>query len=292
VDRNGGETLALDESAAFLRPRLSPDARHVAVEIDEDGPFDDLWVYDLVPGTRTRLTFDESNTDPIWTPDGKFITHTRGPGTQEDIVLRLADGTGELETLVSKESAQNPHSWSADGRWIAFYERANDAARDIWTLSLDGAREPQPFLRTPFNERSPSFSPDGRWIAYTSDESGEDQIYIQAYPSPGTKFTVSRTGGREPVWSRDGRELFFRNGGQVWAVAIEEGSPLDVREPKLLFEGPYDGGTGSRGSQTYDVAPDAQRFLMVKPDESPPTGRLIVVLNWVEELKRLVPTDT
>ncbi|GMR24576.1 MAG: hypothetical protein BMS9Abin37_3137 [Acidobacteriota bacterium] len=177
---------------------------------------------------------------------------------------------------------------------LAFYQRRANflgAGRDIWTLSVDDGSEPQPFLRTPFNERSPSFSPVGHWLAYTSNESGEDQIYIQAYPGPGAKITVSRHGGHEPVWSRDGRELFFRNGGEVWAAAITHGSSLnglDVSEPALLFDGPYAASTDGDGSQTYDAAPDG-RFIMVEPDESS-SSRLVVVLNWVEELKRLVPS--
>jgi len=289
VDRSGRETPALEASEAFTRPRLSPDGRQLAVEISEEVADDDLWVYDLARQTRTRLTFDQPNTDPVWTPSGDVITHTYGPGNQEDIVSRRANGTGAIETLVGRPSSQNPHSWSPDGRVLAFYERTNDATdRDLWILNVDDG-EPEPFLVTAFNERSPSFSPDGRFIAYTSDESGADEIYIQDYPGPGAKITASRGGGREPVWSRDGRELFFRNGGQVWAVDIGEGAPLQVSEPELLFEGPYEGGIGPRGSQTYDVAPDG-RFLMVKPDQSAQPGRLIVVLNWTEELKRLVPT--
>ena len=211
-----------------------------------------------------------------------------------DIVRRPSDGTGEAQTLIGGEAARYPHSWSPDGRVLAFYERGANAmgGRDMWTLSLDDDGEPEPFLRTPFNERSPSFSPDGRYLAYTSDESGDDEIYIQTFPGPGAKVTVSRSGGHEPVWSRDGSELFFRNGRAVWAAAVTPGASshgLDVSEPTLLFDGPYiSRAIQTGGSQSYDVAPDG-RFLMVKRDLSS-SGRLVVVLNWVEELKRLVPS--
>jgi Tol biopolymer transport system component len=150
--------------------------------------------------------FEGANTDPVWFPDGELIAFTHGPGMDEDIVRRRADGTGELEPLVARPTSQNPHSFSPDGRLLAFYERVDETSRDIWILNLDD-RETKPFLVTKFNERSPSFSPDGRWLAYTSDESGGDEIYIQAYPGPGDKDTVSRGGGREPVWSRDGSEV-------------------------------------------------------------------------------------
>lgn len=159
-------------------------------------------------------------------------------------------------SLGGTETVPYPHSWSPDGRVLAFYQRADPTGpREIWTLSVD--------------------------------ESGEYQIYIQPYPGPGAKVTVSRHGGREPVWSHDGRELSFRHGSEVWAASVSGDTELEISEPTLLFDGEFDSASGGTGSQTYDVAADG-RFLMVERDRSS-TERLIIVQNWIETLTRQVP---
>lgn len=146
-----------------------------------------------------------------------------------------------------------------------------------------------PFLVTPFNERSPMFSPDGRWLAYVSDESGRDEIYVQSYPESSQKITVSSEGGTDPVWSKDGRELFYRSGDSLMAVPVKTGTVFTVGKPEKRFDRQMvlepNPGTGSLN---YDVSADG-RFVMIIP-----TGRnheLEVVLSWFEELKRLVPTN-
>lgn len=162
----------------------------------------------------------------------------------------------------------------------------NLAHRDIWVLPVDGPEEPVPFLVTPFNERSPAFSPDGEWIAYASDETGTDQIYLQPFPGPGQKIAVSVDGGYDPVWSRDGSELFYRQGTAVVAVSIANQPRITIGTPVVLFDGPYLVEAGGRGSHSFDVDPDG-RFLMVKNAERTEAH---LVLNWSEELQRLVPT--
>src|SRR5439155_12260300 len=144
---------------------------------------------------------------------------------------------------------------------------------------LSGERKPQPFLRTPFVEAAPTFSPDGRRLAYVSNESGRFEIYVQPFAGPGGRWPISTEGGSEPVWARNGREIFYRNGGKMMVVDITTQPGFSAGAPRLLFEGPY-----VRGAWTpyYDVAPDGQRFLMA---ECPP-AQINVVLNWFEELKR------
>jgi Tol biopolymer transport system component len=160
---------------------------------------------------------------------------------------------------------------------------------DIWVLRL-GDRKAQPFLQTPFNEGAPRFSPDGRWLAYTSDESGRYEVYVQPYPGPGGKWLISTEGGTEPVWNRNGRELFYRAGDKMMAVDIATQPGFSAGNPRMLFDGPY--ALSPAAPPNYDVSPDGQRFLMLKPVEqagAAPT-QINVVLNWTEELKRLVPT--
>jgi dipeptidyl aminopeptidase/acylaminoacyl peptidase len=191
--------------------------------------------------------------------------------------------------LASGEFTKVPFSWSQDGQLLAFIELNPNTGYDIWVLRM-GERKAQPFLRTPFNETAPRFSPDGRWLAYESDESGRYEIYVQPYPGPGGKWQISTEGGQEPAWNRNGRELFYRSGNKVMAVDIATQTSFTAGKPHMLFEGQYQPSPAS--FPNYDVSPDGQRFLMLKPTEqeqAAPT-QINVVLNWFEELKQKVLT--
>ncbi len=154
-------------------------------------------------------------------------------------------------------------------------------------LSLRENRALRPFLQTRFNERAPMFSSDGHWLAYISDESGQDEIYVQPFPGPGGKWQISTEGGNQPVWARDGRELFYRNGDKMMALAVTTQPTFSAATPRLLFEGRYE--PSFRGEANYDVSPDGQRFLMVKSMEQPTPTPLVVVLDWFTDLTRRVP---
>jgi serine/threonine-protein kinase len=286
VDREGRET-AWTEEEILQNPRLSPDGTRLAVTVaSREGR--DIWVYEVDRGTRTRLTFGGGvNTEPIWSPDGTRIAFASG--TDLDLKWVPADGSGSAQLLLQKEENQLPSSWSPDGRTLAFYEINPDTARDIWTITLDGQGAPRPILVTEFNEHSPTFSPDGRWLAYVSDESGREEIYLRPFPGPGAKYPVSRTGGREPVWSAHESELFYRSGDKVMSVAVETVPDLTTGTPRVLFEGPYIMYLG--GGNNYDVSPDGSRFLMIRSELGQAPRQINVVLNWFEELKRLVPTN-
>jgi Tol biopolymer transport system component len=217
VNRNGAEQPLAAPARAYRGPRISPDGRRIAVGIAEQES--QIWLYDLSRETLTRLTFEgNTNQYPVWTPDGKqvaFVSNKEGPG---NVFWQLADGSGGLERLNTSEYTQTPHSWSPDGHLLAFIEVNPTTGVDIWVLRMGDpsassgqVRKAQPFLRTPFNESVPRFSPDGRWLAYISNESGRFEVYVQPYPGPGGKWQISTEGGMEPVWNRNGRELFYRN---------------------------------------------------------------------------------
>jgi len=288
VNRNGAEQPLAAPPHSYDRPRVSPDGRHVAVNVTEQET--QVWLYDLSRDTLTRLTFEgDTNAYPIWTPDGKRIAFTSTKEGTANIFWQLADGSGGLERLNASEYVQVPISWSADGQLLAFIELSATTGYDIGVLRMSD-RKAQPFLRTPFNEATPQFSPDGRWLAYISDESGRFEVYVQPYPGPGGKWLISTEGGTEPVWNRNGRELFYRSGDKMMAVDIATQPSFVAGKPRMLFEGPYL--PTPQTSSNYDVSADGQRFLMIKRSEqsgAAPT-QINVVLNWTEELKRLVPT--
>jgi dipeptidyl aminopeptidase/acylaminoacyl peptidase len=194
-----------------------------------------------------------------------------------------------LEPLLTSDVHTEAYSFSPDGKRLAFYERRG-GNRDIWVLDLE-ENKPEPFVVSEFNERSPTFSPDGRFIAYVSDASGQDEIYVQPYPGPGTRTVISTAGGYGPVWSRDGKELFYRNGDRMMTVTVEtepQFSRFVASVPAILFEGEFlSDPNAASGSRTYDVSADGQRFLMVEAGET--RGELHVVLNWLEELEARVP---
>jgi serine/threonine-protein kinase len=288
VDRGGQMTPLMQGDGLYQYPRLSPDGRQVALTIGGDTDTADVWLYDIERALPTRLTEAGSNYYPVWTPDGAAVTFGSNRSGILNLYEKVADGSrAPAEVLLEKSTLLVPTAWSPDGITLAYYEVTNTpTARDIWTLRRDG--EASAFLVTEFDERSPRLSPDGQWIAYLSDQSGEDQVYVQPFPESGRVIPISTGGGMEPVWSRDGTELFFRDGDQMLAVEFETGTGTAGR-PEVLFEGSYNTDILGVGNQNYDAAPDG-RFLMIRRGEDSAV-QITIVQNWFEELKRLVPVD-
>jgi len=288
VNRNGAEQPVAAPARAYRIPRLSPDGRRVAVNIDEQET--QVWLYDLSRDTLTRLTFEgKLNGAPTWAPDGKRLAFQSDREGSLNLFSQRADGSGGLERLTTSGYAPAPNSWSSDGQFLAFNELNPNTGFDLGVLRLSD-RKAEPFLRTPFNESAPRFSPDGRWLAYASDESGRYEIYVQPYPGPGGKWQISTEGGTEPMWNPNGREMFYRSGRKMMAVDIATRPGFAAGKPRVLFEGEYV--PTPLTFPNYDVSPDGQHFLMLKPAEAAEgaPSQINVVLNWFEELKRRVPT--
>jgi Tol biopolymer transport system component/predicted Ser/Thr protein kinase len=290
VDRNGAVEPLPAPQRNYGAPALSSDGQRVAVIISSGTT--ELWIYDLARGTLTRLTTEGGSQSPLWTPDGKRIAYRGTKSGFRNVFWKAADGSGAEERLTTGENNQFPDSWSPDGKWLAFRETSPTTGEDIWMLRIEGMpsrasasegdRRQQPFLRTPFNESGSAFSPDSLWLAYQSDESGRNEVYIQPFSGPGPKWHISTDGGTEPVWARNGRELFYRNGNKMMAVDVTTSPAFSAGKPRLLFEGQFAGGG--------DVSPDGQRFLMIQAVEpEQPATQINVVLNWFEELKQKAP---
>jgi Tol biopolymer transport system component len=286
VDRQGVAKPIVDERGNYFSPRFSPDGTRVAVSRYLGSGSGDIWVYDLMSGTRTRLTTGGASGMPTWAPDGDRIAFR---STDKTIQSKVVGGDAADE-LHGGPNPVFPGSWTPGGEMLIFLEVHPETGSDIWLLSEEG--DAKPWMATEFHELLPELSPDGRWLAYVSNESGRWEVYVQAYPGPSEKTAVSAGVGSEPVWSPDGREIFYRNGARVMVASIQTTPAFRSGRPRLLFEGPYlSWSTIGAYARTYDVAPDGQHFLMIEGGEEGGGNQLHLVLNWFEELKRLVPTD-
>jgi len=279
------------EKREYASSHISPDGKQVVFSQHQGGSPHSVWTYDFELDSFSRLTFEGTIAGAaVWSPDGKWIAYQSNPDGKRNLYRQSADRTGQPERLSTGEGIQMAMSWSPDGRVIAFHGSRGSTGFDVGILEVDGDSEPQYFLDSPANECCARFSPDGKWLAYVSDELGQDQVYVRPYPEPDVKFLVSGEGGGEPVWSPDGTELFYRLGNTMMAVSIQTEPRFAAGKSTLLFEGSYRGlSSNPRGYQYYDISSDGQRFLMVKLDQT--SSQINVVLNWFEELKRLVPTN-
>jgi dipeptidyl aminopeptidase/acylaminoacyl peptidase len=251
----------------------------------------DVGVHEIGRGILTRFTETPTGSSaPIWSADGASVTYTKpdsaftaGPFT---LVTKSADGAGAERPLLERPFPIAAESWSPDGTWLTFTETSPETGADIWVLPQAGSGKPIALAATPAGEQHPRFSPDGRWIAYQSNESGRNEVYVRPWPiTGGGRYQVSTSGGVNPEWASDGRELFFQNSGAVMRVSVQAGGPFGSTAPVRLFERPA-------GSVLLGVAPGSQEFAMRRSaaaQAGPGISELIVVQNWGEELKRLVP---
>jgi eukaryotic-like serine/threonine-protein kinase len=285
VDRNGREEPTGAAGGIYYQPHLSPDGRRLAVTVGASD-HDDVWLFELTRKTWSRFTSVGNNGFPLWTPDGKRLTYVSDKAGPDNMYSKSLDGNGVEERLLASDQPNYPLSWSREGV-LAFVLVSARTQQDLWILRPDQKGKATKFLETPFGEGAPVFSPDGRWLAYVSNESGRPEIYVRAYPA-GQSLTISAEGGNEPVWARTGRELFYRSGNAIMAVDVAPSPTLAVGKPRLLFERPFD--SSSTFWPNYDVSLDAQRFIMVKRlDQDESLAQINVMLNWGDELKRVVP---
>ena len=291
VDRDRREEALAAEPRAYTYPRISPDGGRVALDVRDQE--NDIWIWDFAHERLTRLTFDPgSDTYPVWTPDGRQIAFSsdRDRDGTFNLYWKAADGTGAVERLTESENLQFPYAFTPDGRQLVFLE-ADGQNTNLGVLSLDEGSS-EPLVATEFNERNGELSPGGGWLAYDSNASGQYEIYVRPFPNvEDGQWMISSGGGTRPLWARDGQKLFYlAPGARLMAVGVQTEPGFVPGNAEVVFEGRYSGGILGR---TYDISPDGERFLTIKKSGSDKTSakEFILVQNWFEELKRLVPTD-
>ena len=270
-------------------PSLSPDGRRVAVVLTESGKRD-VWVHDLVSATKARLTFQaRSFFQPTWSPSGREVLYeSRGDGGAR-VETKPVDGTGDAVVLIEGKGVLANPAWSPDGQYLVYQGPGQGTTKsDIHYLERQAngaASEPVTIVNTPATERVPKVSPDGRFLAYLSNDSGRDEVYVRPFPSGAGRWQASVDGGTQPLWSRDGSELYYVDDRTLMAVSVTLEPEFTHGHPQRLFESQdlYNRVV----SLTYDVSVDGQRFLTIAPfpDENAAAPTIRVVENWYEEFR-------
>jgi eukaryotic-like serine/threonine-protein kinase len=288
TDRTGKPMGSFGPPGSYNRFRLAPDEKRM---VFNDANLD-IGVLDSVRGVTSRLTFDPAvDVTPMWSPDGLRVLWSSNRNGGFDLYIKSANGTGPEELLVKMGTGNGWGSdWSKDGRFIFYQMPGAKTGQDLWIAPQFGDRKPVPYLQTQFDEQEGRFSPDGNWVAYVSNESGRDEIYVQAFPPSGAKFQISTGGGSEPQWRIDGTELFYLGADQMlMAVPVKLGrsgsESLHVGVPKPLMAVPPAGNAGTP-TRSYAVSNDGQRFLIPNLAGGGTGPPLTVVLNWQAGIKR------
>jgi serine/threonine protein kinase/Tol biopolymer transport system component len=269
---------------SYRHIRLAPDGRRLAYT---EGLT--VWVRDLVRGTASRVTHDdEDHLNPVWSPDGNWVAFTTNRTAGSEVRKKLASGLGDEELIVTLDQVANVRAWSPDGRYLAFEAIGPGTEWDCWLYSFeeDAVR---PVVQTRYTDSAPAFSPDSRWLAYLSTESGRSEIYVVPVDDQSRKWQVSTEGGRYPVWSPSGGEIFFADlENRLMAVPVQGATDLEIGIPRVLFRLPEQPTPfGAFTFAGFAVAPDGQRFLVHhSPEKGRTSDSLILVQNWNEMIRR------
>jgi serine/threonine-protein kinase len=282
ADRKGA-LQQITDAQEWGTGRLSPDGTRIANGI-HSGSNEDIWTFEFERRTRTRLTFEGVNQNPIWTPDGKWITFS-SKKDKFGISRVAADASGKPEVLLETDAVAIPHSWSPDGKTLVYSHpgAGTDKKLHLWAVTLPGGK-PMQLHDTPFSDGDGQISPDGHWLAYQSMESGTLEIYVQPFPGPGAKTRISSQSGNRPRWSRNGKELLYWTTGatlDLMSVDVQTGAAFHAGAPQSLFK--------LAAGTTWDIAPDGKRFLVELSQGMQEGRKLQAVVNWFDELRRRVP---
>jgi serine/threonine-protein kinase len=295
VDRAGKREAIAAPLRGYIVARLSPDGTRAALDVRDQQS--DIWIWDFARDALTRLTSDPAvDSNPVWMPDGRTIVYTSARTGLQLIFSQNADGAGPVTQLTTGPNQQISRSVSRDGSRLIFDEYGTNRSEDLMSLEMAPPRRIVPLLQTPANERNGEISPDGRWLAYSSAETGRHEIYVRPYPNlEERRWQISVDGGVQPAFSRRGDELFFLGReGRMMVSQIRTSGEFSASAPRTILE-PQRYALESAvnaivTARTYDISPDGRRFLMIESAEAPiNAGGIVVVLNWADELKRVLP---
>ncbi len=280
VDEHGAARSLIDSARVYAHPRLSPDGRRIAFEV-QGGASIEIWIADLAAHSAERLTRVGYSDRPEWTPDGSRVMYVSSRTPKNSLWWQPADGSGTAELVFQAPDEIREGVFTPRGDAVAYRVDTPDRNRDIYLVPLTGERTPVALLTRVDDDKQPRVSPDGKWLAYVSNESGREEVYVRALANGGARVAVSTDGGGEPLWAPDGKRLFYRTGARLMAAHIATAPSLAATARDTLFEGPY---TTDPFHPNYDVAPDGKSFVMVRPVEA--NRQLVMVVNWIQELRQ------
>lgn len=264
--------------------RFSPDGTQVVVDLEDPrAGASDIWTFDLSRQVPTRFTTDPaSDTNPVWSSDGRRIVFSSDRGGSPDLFSKATDGFGSDEQILTQRGPQLANDWSPDGRYLVFEDNSRETGLDLWLLPLEGDRTAKPLIRTRFDEWGARFSPNGEWVAFVSNETGTSEVYVASLRGASERRRISTAGGIAPRWRRDGKELFYvaSTSNSIVAVAVETRRAFTVGHPVVLFSIRTPSSRRRAREIPYDVSPDGQRFLINTPPEQPSRAGITLVLNW------------
>jgi hypothetical protein len=262
----------------YSYPRYSPDGKYVAINVDASTS-NDIWILDVASGGLVKLTTEGTlNERAEWTADSKRVIFRSNRAGRVEVWSQPIDGSGPAERLFADPNADIWEAQlSSDGRTVV-YRTGTTGSADVWYRDLRGDSIRKPLAVTSFSEWEPRLSPDGRWIAYSSNETGAFQVYVRAFPSTGPRTQVSLDGGGAPLWSRDGRRLFYVHGSEILSAVLDTAAERKVLSRMKVLDGEF---YFPVGHPNYDVSPDGRLLLLKSGSEE---TQILVIHNWKSEL--------
>jgi serine/threonine protein kinase len=286
TDRQGKVLNTVTEAGQYGEVAISPDAKSVAMTSGGPGRTD-LSVLDLARSVNTRFTFDPAaDNAAVWSPDGKQIVFRSDRDGAGNLYIKTSSGAANEELLYKSPDPKTPNDWSRDGRFLLYTAGSAKTGNDLWYLPMTGDRTPKPFVQTSAQEGIGQFSPDGRFVAYVSNESGQNEIYVRSFPDGSGKWQISKGGGVDPRWRRDGKEITYLSGTRMMSAEVNTSPSFQPGTPKLLFEAPFVQAGNNGRNNAYDISPDGKRFLATMPVGQSLSAPITVVLNWQAGLKK------
>jgi Tol biopolymer transport system component len=287
IDRTGAARVLLGSNAPGqpVSPAWSADGRRIVVELGSamaGAPLgqSDIWVYDVSSGALTRLTTDGTSHSPSWAPDGRRIVFLSRRSGKMAVWWQPAEGSAVAEKLFEAAGPIDDARLAPDGHTLLYR-----TFLVTWYVDLSGSKKPVELFSGTFTSVFMTLSPDGKWLAYSSNETGRSQVYVRPFPGPGGVTQVSIDGGVQPLWAADGKELLFHNGQRTMSATVTTGSGFTVTARRTLFEGSYQDGGPPRFTRTMTISPDGARLVMVRLGTGGADAQLIVVTNWLSELR-------